>query len=59
MAAIYNKALKRKDFSGVVKKKEANDKNDPKAGADVGKVVNLMASDANLVGFPIPRSCLW
>ena len=68
MAAIYDKALKRKDYSGVVNKdnaKEVSDSdkkrdpkasaeaeakaNDPKAGADVGKIVNLMAGDANRV----------
>lgn len=68
MAAIYDKALKRRDFSGVVNKdnsKEASDSNgkkdsranavtqgkedDPKPGADIGKIVNLMAGDANRV----------
>jgi hypothetical protein len=84
MAAIYDKALKRRDFSGVVdeeKAKEAAEKkaaaaagplpvlskaemkakakedkkkaekaDDPKAGAaDTGKIVNLMAGDANRV----------
>jgi hypothetical protein len=64
MAAIYDKALKRKDFSGIVNKDisrehgkkdsessaEAKAKaDDPKAGADIGKIVNLMAGDANRV----------
>ena len=60
MAAIYDKALKRKDLSGVVdkdkkndketeRKKEKNTSDDPKAGADIGKIVNLMSGDANRV----------
>ncbi|PFH45643.1 hypothetical protein AMATHDRAFT_44023 [Amanita thiersii Skay4041] len=76
MASIYDKALKRKDSSGIVdnikrdekltenpvpqatnnnrsKKQETERKYDitgnPQAGADVGKIVNLMAVDANMV----------
>ena len=94
MASIYDKALKRKDFSGVTnkdkeevasegseskffpetasfffihtwvdktkaQKKEDKDKaakaDDPKAGADVGKIVNLIAGDSsgvrNIISF--------
>ncbi|KAI6146199.1 P-loop containing nucleoside triphosphate hydrolase protein [Pisolithus tinctorius] len=53
--AIYDKALKRRDYSGVVKEKEAEPNkdvpksNDPKPGADIGKVVNVMAIDASKV----------
>jgi hypothetical protein len=68
MAAIYDKALKRKDFSGIVDKGNSkkgpdvdgkkNSKasarteakaDDHKPGADIGKIVNLMAGDANRV----------
>jgi hypothetical protein len=58
MAAIYDKALKRRDFSGIVdknakttqtRKPDDEKADDPKAGADVGKIVNLMAGDANRV----------
>jgi len=55
MASIYDKALKRKDFSGTVRKddKEVDSEkaNDPKASADVGKVVNMMSGDANQIAF--------
>ncbi|EKM76533.1 hypothetical protein AGABI1DRAFT_122491 [Agaricus bisporus var. burnettii JB137-S8] len=78
MAAIYDKALKRKDYSGIIDKnkvrqeeeaKAAENKSskkkskaeatadkeksatmdDPRAGADTGKIVNLMAGDANRI----------
>ena len=68
MAAIYDKALKRRDYSGIIKKdeekgkenakegekkkdgkKKDSGKDDPKAGADIGKIVNLMAADSNRV----------
>ena len=55
MASIYDKALKRKDFSGVVRKedteKTTEKANDPKSSADVGKVVNMMSGDANQIAF--------
>ena len=57
MACIYDKALKRKDFSGVVSSKS---KKEPAAAepttppkqedaADVGKIVQLCSGDANTV----------
>ncbi|KAG8816885.1 hypothetical protein FRC17_000158 [Serendipita sp. 399] len=71
MSAIFEKSLKRKDFSGSVNKDDksavtelrgkqkgkdgAKGKQDPKkpdtkkAGADIGKIVNLMSNDANRV----------
>ncbi|KAG1854238.1 hypothetical protein F4604DRAFT_1516346, partial [Suillus subluteus] len=68
MAAIYHKALKRQDYSGIIDKdktKEAADKKagfkpvenstseDPKAGADVGNIVNLMAVHANRIAMMV------
>ncbi|WVQ85985.1 hypothetical protein IAT38_008153 [Cryptococcus sp. DSM 104549] len=60
IAAVYDKALRRKDASGVVTKSEEaeeKDKKDKKAGketkmsnADSGKVVNLMSGDTNRIG---------
>ncbi|KAF8144221.1 ABC transporter type 1, transmembrane domain-containing protein, partial [Mycena galopus ATCC 62051] len=76
IAAVYDKALKRKDFSGLVSKDAADathkpnahkptqpqtkaqkkaaalreeHADDPKAGADTGKIVNLMAGDQTRV----------
>jgi hypothetical protein len=49
MASIYDKALKRKDFSGAVRKDDAD--KDPKSSADVGKIVNMMSGDANQIAF--------
>ncbi|WVF67988.1 hypothetical protein IAT40_002750 [Kwoniella sp. CBS 6097] len=53
-AAIYDKALRRKDASGVVNSKEDEGKDgakvEKKSNADSGKVVNLMAGDTNRVG---------
>jgi len=54
MAAIYDKALKRRDASGLaMKDKEPKDdkKEEPqdKKSANTGKIVNLMSGDANRV----------
>ena len=53
MALIYDKSLKRKDFSGTVRKddkhKDEEKANDPKSNADVGKVVNMMSGDASQI----------
>lgn len=71
MSAIYDKALKRRDFSGVISaeqkdaSQDASDKrkgkqakerkgtDDPRSGADIGKIVNLMAADANRTAMTI------
>lgn len=55
IAAIYQKALKRKDTAGVINKKEEEETADGKGekkpeepgSAETGKVVNLMSGDAN------------
>lgn len=46
-AAIYDKALRRKDLSGLTAAKE--DGKGEKSSADVGKIVNLMSSDATKI----------
>lgn len=62
-AAIYDKALKRKDFSGIVdaaktneakeqkqtEEKKGSTRDDPKAGANTGKIINLMSGDTDIV----------
>lgn len=58
-AAIYEKALKRKDTAGVIQIKEADGKTEEvetkQNAADTGKVVNMMSGDAqriaNMVSF--------
>ncbi|KAI6115174.1 P-loop containing nucleoside triphosphate hydrolase protein [Pisolithus croceorrhizus] len=58
--AIYDKALKRRDYSGVAKKElpaetgptkgtPKSKSSDPQSSADIGKVVNVMAIDAGKV----------
>ncbi|KAM0755443.1 P-loop containing nucleoside triphosphate hydrolase protein [Meredithblackwellia eburnea MCA 4105] len=64
MGLIYGKALRRKDMSGVVsddseggstsrdrdsKKKKEKEDEEKSGGADIGKVVNLMSSDATTI----------
>jgi ABC-type multidrug transport system fused ATPase/permease subunit len=57
IAAVYDKALRRKDASGVIAEKDDAGKDDKKGdkkaevkkSSDSGRVVNLMASDANNV----------
>ncbi|KAF7342065.1 ATP-dependent bile acid permease [Mycena venus] len=73
MAAIYEKALKRSDFTGLVDtdaKDDGKTKTDsrdgkqdeenlgPKAGAQLGKIVNLMSVDTNTVAI-LPFSMFW
>ncbi|KZT22415.1 P-loop containing nucleoside triphosphate hydrolase protein [Neolentinus lepideus HHB14362 ss-1] len=64
-AAIYEKAMKRKDYSGVVAKgadegkkddgsrAEKDNENKPKAGADIGKIVNLMSTDTERISMAV------
>ncbi|KAJ7054740.1 hypothetical protein C8F01DRAFT_1374331 [Mycena amicta] len=48
MAAIYDKALKRIDLSGVVNKEKADGKQ-AKSGADIGTITNLFSGDASRI----------
>ncbi|KAM5535675.1 hypothetical protein V8D89_010662 [Ganoderma adspersum] len=48
MVAVYDKALKRKDFSGAAGKDEDTDDTRSNS-ADNGKILNLMSSDVTLV----------
>lgn len=75
MAAIYVKALRRKDFSGVTTKKDGDDKKDEKSkkkrekedgksgskgGADTGKIVQLMAAGSfGSSGYNKPDELTW
>jgi hypothetical protein len=50
MALIYAKALVRKDFSGLVASDGAGTSEASAApAADIGKIVNVMAVDANVI----------
>jgi ABC-type multidrug transport system fused ATPase/permease subunit len=55
MAVIYDKALKRKDFAGVVDKKKGDNKKEEaeeeRTSADVGKIVNMMSNDTNEISY--------
>ncbi|TDL15864.1 hypothetical protein BD410DRAFT_816853 [Rickenella mellea] len=64
IASIYDKALKRRDLSGIIDKEKTNQSSDgnskgtkkskataddPKPGAGIGKIVNLMSGDAHVI----------
>ncbi|KAJ7715183.1 hypothetical protein B0H16DRAFT_1678542 [Mycena metata] len=66
MAAIYDKTLRRRDFSGVVKSKEGKlddtainevkvkiqaEMDHSSAGADTAKIINLMSTDVETLSF--------
>ncbi|KIJ51976.1 hypothetical protein M422DRAFT_202944 [Sphaerobolus stellatus SS14] len=69
--AVYTKALVRKDYSGIVNApaarstegstKESGEKsgNTNRAGADIGKIVNLMSNDATSIEFAIEIQYLY
>ena len=63
MDEIYDKALKRRDFSGVVsdstvKPGDADKSTTPKQNANVGRVVNLMSIDANKISMIVGSAYL-
>ena len=50
IASIYSKALKRKVFSGTVRKgDDTTNAGDPESSVDVGKLVNMISSDADRI----------
>ncbi|KIJ51990.1 hypothetical protein M422DRAFT_43520 [Sphaerobolus stellatus SS14] len=69
--AVYTKVLVRKDYSGIVNApaagstegstKESGEKsgNTNRAGADIGKIVNLMSNDATSIEFAIEIQYLY
>lgn len=50
-AAATSGGMGAKQMSKEERKKAEDKRDESKAGADVGKIVNLMAGDANRVGF--------
>jgi len=62
MDAIFDKALKRRDCSGVMDKDtsigDTDKSNTSKPNANVGKVVNLMAIDANKISLIVGSAYL-
>ena len=63
MDAIYEKALKRRDFSGAVSDDttqpgDADNTNTPKQNANVGRAVNLMSIDANKISMIVGSAYL-
>ncbi|KAJ7590252.1 multidrug resistance-associated ABC transporter [Mycena floridula] len=50
MAAVYDKALKMRDYSGIIDQdNKGGKKNEPRAGANIGKIVNIMSSDVSTI----------
>ena len=62
--AVYTKTLVRKDYSGIVKASAEEDSstgsgNTDGAGADIGKIVNLMSNDSTSIAFAIEITYLY